>query len=96
MVSYRRFHWRPFNVLGRLAGAWFLFGGTLGVISVLVSWEDAQMPIVMLFLSAFLAVAGFLFLRVKPYRSDLDGTRSAFQEPVELGKRSWWTGEPRQ
>jgi hypothetical protein len=40
MSSYRRFHWRAFNVLFRMTAAWFVIVGVYGVLSTSIMWRE--------------------------------------------------------
>ena len=84
-------YWRMFNIAARVVGSLFLAWSALVLYSTIVNptmdWKWG------LFAGLF-GICGFLTLRVKAVRPDLDGPESAFGHTATEA-RTWWTGDPK-
>ena len=72
MSDSKKGHWSVFNFLGRLVGAWFIFGGIIFIIYGFAS-GGAEFVIPGL----VIGVLGVLLILAKPYRPDLDDSTKA-------------------
>ena len=85
-------YWRLFNIAARVVGILFLTHSMLVLYSVIVNptrswwWTLA---------AGLFGLCGFLTLRVKAFRPDLDGPESAFGH-TETEARTWWTGDSKE
>jgi hypothetical protein len=89
--------WRVLNVLARVAGLTWVFGGGVGFLSLiqvstLGSSTRAEIAIGLV-VSAFGVGVGVAFLRVKPYRPDLEYAHTSIDQNAR--GYNWWTGEPK-
>lgn len=106
--TYKRVHWRAFNVAARL------FGLAALIVAIALLWSgiymtvhpesqsDAELagfpPMLVYGLSALSSAAiGLAILRVRTYRPDLgDAFLTSKSTGLTSGtKRNWWTGDPK-
>jgi len=89
----RRGYWRAMNVFARVVGIWWLAAGIFFILLSIYYMFALAPPGVDYFLNpsidygmsgALVAVIGVAFLRIKPYRPDLE----RIEDPC-----SWWTGD---
>ena len=70
--------WKMFNIFIRFVGWWFLIGGVFGLLSWKIEFYkhfngksewivDATIGVIGIFAFVFVSIAGYAFLKAKPY-----------------------------
>jgi hypothetical protein len=94
-LSQSPWPWRIFNILARLTGLLFLFGGLFGVFAQIVVTAHRPLrsdDVLGIGIFGCAALVGVFVTLVRPFRPDLDGYASAFGRTGQ-DKRTWLTGE---
>lgn len=97
-MRYETLHWRTFNIFARLFGLMALLVGVAFLITAILQCSGAPLatPGVDAFgnflVSVFALGFGTAFLKVSPYRPDLDREKQNIADSASQ-KMGWWTGE---
>ena len=91
--------WKVFNVQLRLLGMGAIFAGLVALVTYGMGWpplpgEAPARSVGAMVGGGLVALLGFGFLMLKPYRPDLGDTRLLLNLYRRTDSRRWWTGDP--